>query len=386
MANFGNYQPNINELTSYLQSNASNSSEKGDGPLWWNIPQGTSSVRILPPWDPSGRVALAVYSHRIEFQGQGMNYKKYSWTCVDKTCGKRCNICEGLLNLEAAGLDTSEYQANKRQFYFNAIVMFDPVYDAGIKSGKKPEDIGGVAPGTHVLMRAPKTLYDWVVAQITNPLVGDITSVEQGIDVYVTKEGSGLDTKYTATLSPNGRQAIPQEYLDKIENLYNLDEIFGTGFEDAQVNELVAHLGNSARALGGGQIQQVVQQMGGYQPVPQVVPQTPVAVPGMQAPVVSAPTPFTQAPAVAPTPVAPASPVAPAPPSPFNGQAVAPVQQPVAPVVPQPTVPQSLPFDVDTPTTAPAGNNPPCFGQYNASNVQCVVCSSEIPCSKASGK
>lgn len=367
------FQPNIQNLENYMKENQSNQS---DGPqiTWWSIPQGMSSIRIMPPWDPTGRIALCVHSHNIEYQGSRMKYKKYNWTCVGKTFGKKCNICEGLQRISAAGINTSEYEPNRRTFYINAMVMFDPVYDRDLKSGKKPEQCDGVAPGTLVVMRCPKTIYDWAISSITNPLIGDITSVTNGCDVYITKDGSGLSTTYTATLSPNGRTAIPQEYLDKIDSLYNLDEIFSTGFDDEMVNGLIDSLNTVPAAMQQG-IPTMMNQMGGYtqatptggnpwaaqQPMtppaaPQMPSQQPVSVPGFPPDDL----PFTMN-------------DTPAPPNPW--------------AVPQQTAPQqSMTPPAPTPMpAAPAASNgqPECFGQYDPGSVKCVTCSMEIACQGA---
>ena len=336
---FNYHQPNIESMQQYLKENES--SENGEGVRWWNIPKGMSSVRILPPWDPTGRVALPVYMHPIEFKGKDMSYTKYNWTCVNKTFGKPCGICDGLAGIAAAGVDTSEWESNRRQFYFNAIVMHDPTYNEAKNEG--------TAPGTHVLMKAPKTFYDWVIAQITNPMIGDITSITNGIDVYITKEGSGLNTTYSMTLSPNGRTAIPQNYLEAITDLYNLDDIFSTGFDQGQINELIDSLSKSSGLMYGA-VNTTVQQMGGYQqssPAPQQFSQ-PSSIP--------TPPQF--------NPVPPMQQSVPTPPWEND-----PVPAPTA------TAPTSTP-------QASTGDKPKCFGQYDSGSVNCVVCPVEVDCSR----
>ena len=341
---FNNYAPNLDTMQKYLQDESNNSG--GSDIKWWSIPKGSSAIRILPPWDPTGRVALPVFSHPIEFQGKDMGYKKYTWTCVNKTFNKPCAICEGLAGLAASGVDISNWEARQRKYYFNAIVLQDPSNQ--------------VAPGTHVLMKAPKTFYDWIISQITNPMIGDITSVDNGIDIICTREGEGLGTSYNMTLSPNGRTPINKEYLDKITDLYNLDDIFSTGFEQEQVNELIQSLGRSASMMNTA-VTNTVAQMGGY-----------------QAPISPQP--------IAPTPVVPAPQVPPM-------QAP---QQPIqTPIPPAPTAPQGFPMPVpQAPTQAPqpavapsinAANTPKCFGQYNPGSVNCVVCGSELQCKSAQG-
>lgn len=359
------YQPNVESMQSYLKDNASTY----DGTRWYNIPAGMCSIRILPPWDPTGRVALPVYSHRIEYQGKGMKFKKYSWTCVDRTFGKPCKICESLNQLKSVGVDVSEYEPNSRTFYVNAIVMYDPEFDRDSKMGKSPDQCGGAAPGTHVVMRLPKTLYDWLVAQITNPMVGDITSITNGIDVYVTKEGSGLGTSYSATLSPNGRTAIPKEYLDKIESLYNLDDIFSTGFEDDVVEELSNHLKRSSNMLGSG-ISNMSAQMSG-------IPQQ-MQMPSYQTPI--------QQPVVNPTQQQVQMPVMPQFSAPPQFGQTAPQGNDVpwnTSNTPQPPIQQPSVSNVNN--QASSNNQMECFGKYNPGDIKCVTCPQEVPCSKANG-
>lgn len=357
---FNHHQPNLENMQQYL--NQENEKGDGQGPNWWSIPAGMSSVRILPPWDPTGRVALPVFMHPIEYKGEGMSFTKYNWTCVNKTFNKPCAICEGLAGLAASGVDISNWEANRRQFYFNAIVMHDPTFD---NKGK------GTAPGTHVLMKAPKTFYDWVIAQITNPMIGDITSITNGIDVYVTKEGTGLGTSYNMTLSPNGRTPIPQEYLDKITDLYNLDDVFSAGFDQKQVDDLVNHLKKSAGVLNNA-IPNMQQQMAGYTQAPnQFNPGAPIA-PQFNA---------------APSQFNPTGTGIPMGANPYGQPAATPMSMPTstAPSVAPANFPQAVNPNTTIPTTSPSdsqSNNPKCFGQYDAGAVNCVVCPMEMQCSK----
>lgn len=367
---FNYHQPNLENMQQYLNQEKE---KGGDGPNWWSIPSGMSSIRILPPWDPTGRVALPVYMHPIEYKGEGMSYTKYNWTCVNKTFNKPCPICEGLANLSAAGVDTSNWEANRRQFYFNAIVMHDPTFD---QKGK------GTAPGTHVCLKAPKTFYDWVIAQITNPMIGDITSVTNGIDIYVTKEGSGLGTTYNMTLSPNGRTAVPQEYLDKITDLYNLDDIFSAGFDQKQIDDLVNHLKKSAGVMANS-IPNTMNQMAGYQS------QTPNYMPPAQP--AMAPNQFQQTPGMMPnqfnnTPVG-SMPIGVnpygMPNSGSSGMPTAPAQtyQQTSHVNFTPAANQT-PMTTSPSNSQPANNLPKCYGNYDSGNVNCVVCPHEIDCSQ----
>lgn len=384
-------KPNIQGLQDYL----ANSQSQGQGSEinWWSIPSGMSSIRILPPWDPTGRIALGVYSHRIEYKDPESNYTKYSWTCVDKTFGKQCNICAGLMRLQEAGITTTEYQPTSVNYYVNALVIYDPVYDNAVKMGRNPEG-NAQKPYSLVVMRIPKTVYSWIVSQITSPLVGDITDPVNGCNIVITKEGTGINTRYSCTLSPEGRTAIPNEVLNSLE-LYNLDDIFSSGFDDDRINKMVDSLYRSASGIQQ-QAPQFQQQMPSYGNAP-VYPNPVLPNPaGVQAPQ----TPATQMyyPPVQPTspqPVASSQPPwespstmsAPAgiPASPF-GATPQNVAQPVqAPSMMQPSSPSPVAPTTVQPPVAPQVNLPKCYGQHNPSSVNCVVCPHEIECSQKAG-
>lgn len=372
-------KPNVENLQNYLNNNSSS----GGDIKWWSLPLGTSIIRVLPPWDQTGRVALEVYQHRIEYTEPGSRFTKYNWTCVERTFGRPCNICHGLKEMRDTGINTEDWEANSRQFYINALVMQDPGY------GRSPDALNS---GTHVLMRIPKTVYDWIVTQITNPTIGDITDPVSGIDIMITRSGAGLNTTYSCTMTPNGRQPIDPNILNALE-LYNLSDIFSSGFDDARVQGLVNSLKSStmhmASAMGG--IQQQMNTNPGYNPaqfnpvpanpvMPQYNPQPAV----QQVPQYQNPAPY-----VAPQPAQTYQTPAPqfnVPASPFqvNAQPVQAQTPPASPTVGTPPV-QSAPPVQASPAPAQSqtsSNHPTCFGKYNPADVSCITCPYEIPCTQ----
>lgn len=376
-----------------------------DSTTWWSIPSGVSSVRILPPWDATGRIAIPILHHNIEYRDETMKYTRYKWTCMNKTFGKSCQICEALDRMRNAGVSVEEYEPNRTTYYMNIMVMYDPVYQEGLKKGVPADKLEGLATGTVAVARIPKTVYDWIISQITSPLVGDITNLHSGIDVILTKEGTGLGTKYSPTLSPNGRTAIPSEFLDKAE-LYNLEELFSRGHDDEMIGKLIQKIQVSALNLGG-QVQQTVNQMSGYgmnpyapqtapqyapvpnsyQPqTPQNYPQQPVyqVPPQQQQPVYQPPVPVTQPPVFQNPPVQ--QPVYqmpdPVQAAPVPQQDVqVPMSMPVNPTQPEQPVSatpvQGIQEAVET-------SRPKCYGNYNSADVTCVVCPHEVDCTKVS--
>lgn len=298
------------------------------GRNWFRIPNGTSVLRILPPWSEKGLVALPVYYHNIELKRD--TFTRWNWCCMSKTFGKPCPICDALEKVRESGVSTNEYEANTRIFYANAIVMNDPTY----KNGE------GTKPGTHVIVKLPYSVYTWIINQITNPMVGDITSIENGIDIFITREGQGLSTRYSCTFSPNGRTPVPSDILENIDDLYNIDEIFENDYMEEDIKNLTDKLNNLATLLKSTD--------GNFDPaalgqVAQVAPVTPSGL-------------------------APAS-------NPVQGGLAG-----FAPVVPATPVAQPL-ADLQVKET-PVGNpgNKPCFGQYNETSVECIMCPVELQC------
>lgn len=392
-----------------LIKQAQQSSNRKDDVTWWSIPVGTSSIRIMPPWDPTGRVALPVHQHRIEYQDPSVSYKRYNWTCMKRTFEGNCPICDVLEEMRAAGIDTKEYDSSRFTYYMNILVMYDPLYENGVKSGLTGDRLEGLPSGTLAVSRIPKTIYDWVVSQITSPLVGDITSLDNGIDVYITKEGSGLGTKYTPTFSPNGRTAVPQQMRDSNPSLYDLSALFNRRDTDELMDGLVNKLRSSIQGFGG-QVQGFQQTMSnGFGQNPYAVP-NPYIVPNTTTPVPNTP-PIPVAPPPAPVvppfqpmtlpvvqPQNPVPPVVPAPPSAPQQMSIPvppPVQVPTAPEAPAVTPVQAPPVVTPQPPQAPApqtlqesieGDKPKCFGNYNASDVKCVMCPYDPECATVSGK
>lgn len=383
------YPVNLDALSKHLQDNER---RQGDDITWWTIPRGTSSIRILPPWDATGSIALQVFQHRIEYKDDSMSYTKYNWTCSEKSFGVSCPICQALQEMASVGINVAEYEANRRVFYVNLMVMYDVEYENAVRSGKKPE--GGLPMGSIAVSRIPKTIYDWVVTQITNPLIGNLTDLETGIDLYVTKEGQGLGTSYSVTTSPNGRSPVPKEFIEG-KSLYDLTQIFSQGHDEKLLSGMLHKIKSSATYMQG--ITQVPPQIPNYaNPTQYTAPNpmmnqapTPMAPPPQFAvpnPVHTTPAPIPPAPVVTsapPQPVAPppemqAAPVTQAPPQQIQMPLV-PTSAAVAPPLVAPAPPQTL-------QQAHDANHPKCFGNYNPADVTCVVCPSEIECTKVSQK
>lgn len=353
-------KPNLDNLNQYMQD----SNSGGQKIKWWSLPTGTSIIRILPPWDAKGLVALPVYSHRIEYQPAGSQYKKYSWVCTNSTFGTPCNICEGLKSLSSQGINTEPYESGNRTFYINALVIQDPNY------GRDPQN--SMAPNTHVLMRIPKTVYDWVVQMITNPAFGDITDVNTGVNLIISRTGKGLETKYQITSDPNGRTAIDTRVLENLE-LYDISKIFSTGFSDEDIQGLVNYL-----RVAGTQFAQQMPNMPNQMYPPQQMP-------NMQPPVQAYQTPMglydpSRAPQSSQSyPAAPYNPQPVMPPVQSNqipaqqyGQIPTQQYNQQVPTTPIPNVQQ---------TNAPtASDKPKCFGNFNEDGVTCVICGEELEC------
>lgn len=148
----------------------------GGGNTYWRPQAGQNTIRVLPG---VGEMGLSFW------QEVGKHYipgSRKVFTCPDFTFGELCPICEMVGSLYDAGDEESVKLAKglgrRKQYWMNII-------------DRNSEDRGPqiYTPGVQV--------FNLVSALFFNPDYGDICDVEQGYDLVVSKEGTGLLTKYT---------------------------------------------------------------------------------------------------------------------------------------------------------------------------------------------
>lgn len=182
------------------------SNREGGDILWYKLDK-MNVLRILPPWDAKGRFYMEVYKH--------YNLGQYNHTCVQKTFpdqGIPCPICAAVKHLTERGYDRKQ------------IGQYRPRYASYTNVVVRGQEQLGVQ-----ICRMPRVVIDPVILWQFSAEVGPLVDVNRGIDLVITKSGTGLDTKYATTTSPNGRTPLhPDEQVAArlLDGMYKLDQIF----------------------------------------------------------------------------------------------------------------------------------------------------------------
>lgn len=141
---------------------------------WWKAPQGTSTIRILPPVGAMDYFFVEIGQHYIDDKG-----KPYYCPNICSEGQLKCPICEVNEALYQAGeKDAAAKFRAGRSFLMNVIDRAHP--DQGVLL---------YAPGT--------TIFGFVTSAIQDPDYGDITDPDEGYDFKLERTGEGKEgTKY----------------------------------------------------------------------------------------------------------------------------------------------------------------------------------------------
>lgn len=199
----------------------------------YKVGKGKTRVRILPGWrggdDPT-------FWHDF-----GQHFIKDSngdiaavYICTENTYGKTCEVCEAIRHgIKHANADETikqleEAKSGGSKYLVNALILSDKE-----KAGEP------------VVMELGTTVFEAILEMIAE--YGDITDLDAGYDLLITREGSGrYDTKYTVMPAPKS-DPVPKTMMDK---LHNLDEYVAQENEAGKVKALTA-VSNVAGVLAG---------------------------------------------------------------------------------------------------------------------------------------
>jgi len=178
---------NRQEMLDRLKSKVSN---MGLGGNYWKPPDGTTVIRILPP----------VGTMEWFFQEAGRHYdQKVACPSVITDGEEPCPVCEVYEALTNAG-ESKAADAFRpgRTFYMNIIVRKE-----------QAEGVKVFTPGAMA--------FQAIFSIMSDPDYGLIYDPYEGTDVKLTKQGSGMQTKYTALPvrkpAPAGTDAELTEWL-----------------------------------------------------------------------------------------------------------------------------------------------------------------------------
>ena len=182
--------------------------------VFFYLKEGTTQLRVLPPYSERGSWFREVREH-----GGRINGEFTTMTCP-KSQGKSCVFCEEGQRLYSLGDEDNIAKAKtfrpKQAFLFNVMVYSSPqnmdltkgvlVLKSGVKVKRLLMDMDQDAAG------------GW----------GDITSIDNGFDIRITRKGKDLNTEYYVKGVPtrnNLLDALKKNNLSVDFSPHNLDKL-----------------------------------------------------------------------------------------------------------------------------------------------------------------
>ena len=199
----------ISKLAARLNELNEHSNRDRNGSLnFLSIKDGRNVIRILPPTDNMESFGEEVWVHYGV--GKSEKNKRGSMVVCPTTHGEDnpCPVCEAVKELYALSLNRDdEYSkqarslGRKRRIYYNAISRDEDLSEYELreedgkkvwynkKEGKQESPVKVLATGIGV--------YKAIISLIVDPEYGDVTDPEEGLDLIITKTGSGqFNTNY----------------------------------------------------------------------------------------------------------------------------------------------------------------------------------------------
>ena len=199
--------------------------------VYFKFSKGDNLVRIFPPYNMKGLIGKRRIQHFSCPPDNDVLFCLKSWEDDFDSCPV-CDEIERLYEKYPGVIDLGRQQSVS-SYVVNLIDVNE--IDRGVQ-------IGTFNP----------SLYNWVLQQILDAQIGDITDPEKGLNLKVSKEvkkgkGGKEYTRYNKTLMPD-RCPIheDQEIVDMlIESMIDLDQVYSAPDE-----ELLAELESKARLFG----------------------------------------------------------------------------------------------------------------------------------------
>lgn len=169
---------------------------------------GRSRWRILPSWRRTGGVEPFWHDFGLHFikgttpDEQGSTLKAV-YMCEDKTFGRPCEVCAAIASAIVDStsddvLNALNESSARKSILVNAL------------------HVDGDDPKTPVVLELRPSIFEGITDIME--VYGDITSLEEGYDIYITREGRGLNTKYSVMASPKPSRVDPS-VMDNVEDL-----------------------------------------------------------------------------------------------------------------------------------------------------------------------
>lgn len=209
---------------------------------WWRPKDGKNKIRIVPPWTEEGPNANVVWREVAQHWNVSPDMKGPA-VCPKNTpdLGDECPICDLIEYLKTQkddpeALELVNKMRAKKTYFFNVVDLSDPVYTAHdvaeFKKNRPDSDVPFEAGDIKIQVYAAGVgVFNSIISMIVENNL-DITDLDEGYDITIDKQGSGLTTKYNVT--PNLRATKAPEAL-RSAKFPNLDKIgYTLSVEDAK--------------------------------------------------------------------------------------------------------------------------------------------------------
>jgi len=202
-----------------------------DKPRAIKPPPGKSIWRVLPGWDKADPLNF-FHAFGQHYLKDGEGKIKLVIGCPERTYDKPCEICE-LISVAIAEAPDDETRkrlkdARAQQVYLVNAVQVD-------KDANEP-----------VIMAMPRTLFENSMMEVLEEYGPDMLDLNEGNDLIINRDGTGIDTKYTLTVRSAAKsKPIPESVWQKA---LNLEEYVREDFE-AKLDKAKAVIASSMGEL-----------------------------------------------------------------------------------------------------------------------------------------
>jgi hypothetical protein len=165
---------------------------------------GTHTYRIMPSWR-GGDDKQFWHDFAMHFikSNDGTTKPAAVYICSDKTFGKPCEVCEAAKKLMAVSTNDDMTKQLKDSLSAQRYLL-------------NVQHLTGTEPGKVQIMEVGQGVFEAICGLIGE--YGDITDLNEGTDIKITRTGSGLDTKYTVIPAAKSKP-VPASVLTQLPNL-----------------------------------------------------------------------------------------------------------------------------------------------------------------------
>lgn len=163
---------------------------------------GRNRYRILPGWRKGDPTFFHDFGQHFVKDAAGA--LKAVYMCVDKTFGRPCEVCNTIDRGIMSSTDDTVIEALKAAKASNRVLLNVLALD-------------GDTPTEPQVLEVSPTVFTAILG-LFEEWGEELIDPENGKDIVVTREGSGLSTKYTVQVAAKS-QPVPPAALKKIANL-----------------------------------------------------------------------------------------------------------------------------------------------------------------------